>query len=83
LSFSDQPSLTIGQKLGCAVYGLIGVTFTVFGIMLGALGHCAPNEDGTGCENDALMKFLFYPVIPILFIVGGIILAWWMMRRRN
>jgi hypothetical protein len=48
-----------------------------------ALGDCPRNEDGTGCENQGLIDFLLFPGSLILVIVGGIFLAWYLMRKER
>jgi hypothetical protein len=45
-----------------------------------AMGDCAPNPDGTGCENDSVERFLMFPVFLILSVVIGVIAAWRMSK---
>ena len=83
MSFSDQPTLTGWQKLGCAVVAIIGIIVVSVGLGMAALGHCAPQADGTGCENDALIKFIAFPGTAILFFVIGILMMKYFMRDKN
>ncbi len=81
MSFSDRPTLTGLQKLGCFIVALVGI-ITFMGLILAALGHCAPNEDGTGCENDGLLKFVAFPGTAIFFLILGTAMIWLFMRDK-
>lgn len=58
--------------LGCAVVALLGVPIVLLGLTFAGLGHCAPAPDGSGCENEALEKFLWFPGSLIAIVVVGI-----------
>jgi hypothetical protein len=47
------------------------------------MGDCAPRADGTGCENDGLVRFLMFPGSLIVLIAIGIFAARRMMKDRD
>ena len=83
MSFTEQPGLTVAQKLGCFIYCLFAILAGAFGILFSALGHCAPSPDGTGCENDSLGKFLAFPGLPILLFIGGVLIVRHMTKDKT
>ncbi|MBQ0772943.1 hypothetical protein [Parasphingorhabdus sp.] len=83
MSFTEQPGLTVAQKLGCSIYSLSAIVVGVFGILFSALSHCAPNPDGSGCENDGVAKFIAFPVLPILLFIGGVLLVRHMTKDKT
>jgi hypothetical protein len=83
LSFSDKPGYGSPKMVGCFIAGLVGSLFVTFMLVGAAMGHCAPNEDGTGCENDGLIKFLMFPGSLILLIGIGIFAAWRLTKDKD
>jgi hypothetical protein len=81
VSFGDHPALSTGKKVGCFAYGVFGTIFVLVCLMGAALGDCPRNEDGTGCENQGLVDFLLFPGSLIAVIIGGVFLAWFLMRE--
>ena len=76
MSFSDQPGLTVWQKLGCAAY-VVGSGWIVFSLMLNAaLGDCASEGE---CITETTRAIMFYGS-PILALAGGVLLTKFMMR---
>ncbi|WP_292632869.1 MULTISPECIES: hypothetical protein [unclassified Novosphingobium] len=75
MSFADEPQTDTMRKVGCFLLGLIGCAFVAFLLVGAAMGDCAPNADGTGCENDGLIRFLMFPGSLILLIAIGIFAA--------
>ena len=69
--------------MGCAVVAGLGIIVVFFGLILGVLGHCAPHPDGTGCENDGLIKFIAFPGTAILFVSIGILVIRFFMRGKE
>ena len=80
MSFSDRHTIPPLKAAGCVLYAVLGTLLVMFLLVGAALGHCAPNPDGTGCENDGLIKFLMFPGSLILVVLGGVVLARWTMR---
>jgi hypothetical protein len=76
VSFSDRPSLTGRQKLGCAAVAAMGVLITGLGGAIAALGSCSE------CDSNPVVQFLLIPGIPIFFIGVGIFMIWYFMRDR-
>ncbi len=83
MSYRDRPTMTGRQKLGCAVVASVGIIVLFFGLILAALGHCAPHPDGTGCENDGMIKFIAFPGTAILFVSIGILMIRFFMRDKE
>ncbi len=84
MSFSDQPSpLTLWQKLSCLGVAVTGFLVTAFGLLIASLGHCAPEPDGSGCENVGIEKFLWFPGTAIFFVLAGVVMTWFFIRKNN
>ncbi len=83
MSFSDRPTLTGPQKFGCFIVAAVGIVVTFMGLILAALGHCAPEADGTGCESDGIIKFIAFPGTAIFFLVLGAQMIWFFMRDKD
>ena len=83
MSFADRPTLSGAQKLGCFIVAAVGIVVTFMGLTLAALGHCAPEVDGTGCESDALVKFVAFPGTAIFFLIVGLAMIWFFMRDKG
>ena len=83
MSFSEEPSLTRGQKIGCIICGFVTLIIVINGLMFASLGHCAAEYHGSGCEYDGLIKFIMLPGSLIAAIVGGILLMKYMMKDRD
>ena len=71
------------RKVGCYLIGLIGCAVVLVLFVGAALGDCAPNADGTGCENSGLIRFLMFPGSLIMLIAIGIFAARRMMKDRD
>jgi hypothetical protein len=82
VSFSDRPALSTGKKVGCLLIGLIEIMVIGCLMLVAALGDCAPNVDGSGCENDELWKTLMFPGSFIFALVFNFIFIRWLMRNR-
>jgi len=83
VSFTEQPGLTVAQKLGCFIYCLFAILAGAFGILFSALGDCASGPDGTGCENDGLAKFVAFPGLQILLFIGGVMFVRHMTKDKT
>jgi hypothetical protein len=83
VSYSNGPGFGSAQVVGCFALGLIGCVVVAFLLVGAAMGDCAPRADGTGCENDGLVRFLMFPGSPILLIAIGIFAARRMMKDRD
>ena len=70
MSFSDRPSIPMRTKIGCVLLGLLGALLSAFLLVGAAMGDCAPDVDGTGCENDGLIKFGMFPGSLIVLIIA-------------
>jgi hypothetical protein len=80
VSFGDRPTIRKGRAIGCMVYCIVATALVVFLLFGAAMGDCPLNDDGTGCENDGLIKFLMFPGSLIVVIVAGLFLTRWAMR---
>jgi hypothetical protein len=69
--------------VGCFLLGLIGCLFVAFLLVGAALGDCAPNADGTGCESNGLTRFLMFPGSLIMLIAIGIFAVRRVMKDRD
>lgn len=83
MSYSEQPGYGGLRTIGCFGLGLIGCLISAFLLVGAAMGDCAPNTDGTGCENDGLIRFLMFPGSLILLIAIGIFAARRVTKDRN
>ncbi len=77
MSFASQPTMSLPAKLGCFAVGLVLVGLSMLFLTGAAMGHCAPEADGSGCEYDGLIKFMMFPVFPI----ASVIFMVWFVRR--
>jgi hypothetical protein len=73
LSYDD--GLSPYQRVGCIVLGLLAAAFVVMMFFGAALADCADDANGTGCENDWIIRPLMFPGSLILLILVGIIAA--------
>ena len=79
MSFSDQGSLLVAQKLGCALYaGIAFVISTGFAIS-GAMGDCVEGDNCPSEFDRALMVF----GVPFGFLLGGVLLTKFFMRDKD
>jgi hypothetical protein len=83
MSFSEKPSVSGRSKIGCLVLAFILIGVNAWLIVGAAMGQCAPEPDGTGCENDALIRWwmspgFFYISMAIMAFAG-----WLALKRRN
>ena len=75
--------MSYSKMIGCFVFGLIGCFVVVFLLFGAAIGDCAPRVDGTGCENDGLIKFLMFPGSLVVLIIIGIFAAWRVTKDKD
>ena len=71
MSYRERQTANFMKVLVTTAVGLIIAVLVVFFAIAAAMGDCAPNPDGTGCENDGLMRFLMFPGS---LVIGSIIL---------
>jgi hypothetical protein len=83
LSFNDGHENGVLRLVGCFALGIVGMAFCTVMLISASMGHCAANEDGSGCENDGLIKFLMFPGSLILLIAIGIFAAWRVTKDRD
>ena len=83
MSFADGPNIPLRIRLGCISIGLLGAALSAFLLVGAAMGNCAPNVDGTGCENEGLIKFAMFPGSLIVLIVAGLFMAYRVTKDRD
>ena len=83
MSFSDRPTVVPLAATGCLLFGIVGAIVVGLLAFGAALGHCAPQPDGTGCEDSELINFMMFPGSLIVALIGGIWLARFVTRDRN
>ena len=83
MSYSEQSGYGSARLLGCAVLGLGGCLIVAFCLVAAAIGDCGREPDGSGCENDGLIRFLMFPGSLIALIVVGIVAARRVTRDRD
>ena len=83
MSFLDRPTVPFKFKIGCLLYVVTAVAVSGFLLVGAAMGDCAPNMDGSGCEHDGLVRFAMFPGSLILFVVGGIFLAHTVLKGKS
>jgi hypothetical protein len=83
VSFSDRPTLTRWQKLGCLVYLTIGVLITPIFFLVSVLGGCPAfaSPDCRPLSDFAL--FMWFPGSLILILAGGFAMLKLFMRDRG
>ena len=77
MSFSDRPSLTWPQKLGCMVY-FLAVTLMVANFALWSL---APDSDTP--QLPIWERILVFIGPPLVAVIGGLVLIQFFMRDKN
>ena len=82
MSYSDG-SGDLRRHIGCIALGLFGSAVVVFMLAGAAMGDCADGPDGTGCENDWIVRPLMFPGSLILLILIGIFAAWHVTKDRD
>ena len=75
--------ISTGARLGCILYSVIGGLTVSYLLLIAALGDCAPNEDGSGCENDELIKLAMFPGSLMVFVLLGLLTAWTVTRDKK
>jgi hypothetical protein len=80
MSFSDRPSLTGRQKLGCLAYSLAGLAAIVPGLII---SRDTVDECLFGCTTAREMGLLALPASLLLVVLGGLWLVRRMMRDEN
>ncbi|MFN0045563.1 MAG: hypothetical protein ACKVOS_03770 [Sphingorhabdus sp.] len=83
MSFSDRPALTGGQKLGCAMYSIVGLVLVLNALVAVSLGDCAEEYDTPGCAQFKLVKFALFPGSLIAVVIGGILMTRYFMKDRD
>ena len=83
MSFGDRPSIPKGKQVGCVLIGLIGAFLSAFLLAGAAMGQCARDADGTGCENEGWIKFAMFPGSLIVLALVGIFMAYRVTRDRD
>ena len=78
MSFSDEPSLSLGQKLGCFAYLILSSAVVLFLAMMAVLGDCASEM----CMPD-WQRLLLWPGSMIVAILGGFWLTKILMRDKD
>ena len=77
MTYRDRPTISFGKLLVAIGVGAI-VAFVVVALAItAAMGDCTLNEDGSGCENDGLVRFLMFPgSLPVAFVVMFVLIKW-------
>ncbi|MCJ2188244.1 hypothetical protein [Novosphingobium beihaiensis] len=83
MSYGDGGNSDLAKHVGCIALGLLGSAFVIMMLFGAVAGDCAPNADGTGCENDGSINFLMFPGSLILLIGIGIFAAWRVTKDRD
>lgn len=78
MAYSDKPTTSFLQKLGCFVYILFAGFVSIVGLISASMGHCA--ED---CENEGLHRVVAFPGLFIFFFILGLIIFFLMMRNNH
>ncbi len=77
MSFSDRPTLSPGQKLGCFGFGAVLFAANFYVLLPSFLpGDCLPVEPD--CKDLGILDWL-----PLFSLVALAALIWWMMRDRS
>jgi hypothetical protein len=80
VGYSNKSLLTTHQKIALFAYALASIIAVGYALLVAALGDCAPKIDGSGCEFDGLIRFLFFPGSLIISVIGGFVLVRYMMK---
>lgn len=77
MAYRGRPTINLGKLLIAIGVGVIVALVVVFFAIAAAMGDCALNADGSGCENDGLMRFLMFPgSLLVAFVVMFILIKW-------
>lgn len=71
------------RALGCLGLGIGLSVVNSFLLLNAATGDCAPNPDGSGCENDSFVRFLMFPGFLIVTLLIFVIAAWRMAKAER
>ena len=80
MRYSGRPSPGPLRLVVLAVATLFIVAVVFFFLIGAAMGDCAPNPDGTGCEHDGLIRFLMFPGSLIAGFIAIFLLVRWAMK---
>jgi hypothetical protein len=83
VSFSDKPSFDQTRMLGCIAFGVLALVLVCVAFFLAAMGDCPINNDGTGCENDGIKRFLLFPGSAVIALPSVFLVARWAMRNER
>ena len=83
MSFSDKPAYDQTRMLGCIAFGVLALVLVFVGFIGAAMGDCPINDDGTGCENDGIKRFLLFPGSVLIAIPAVFLVARWAMRNER
>ena len=82
MSFSDENPMSTRRAIGCVGLAFVLAALNIWLAAGAALGGCAPRADGTGCENDGLVRWLMFP--GFMFVsIAILVLAGWLTRKRK
>jgi hypothetical protein len=83
MSLSEKPSVSGRSKIGCFVLAFIVIGVNAWLIVGAAMGNCAPDPDGTGCENDALIRWWMSPGFLYVSMAIMAFAGWRALKRRD
>ncbi len=83
MSFGQRPLVSTRGKVGCFGLATILAVLNLWLLAGAAMGHCAPNADGTGCEDDALVRWLMFPGFLFVSLAILAFAAWLVVKRRD
>jgi H+/Cl- antiporter ClcA len=77
MTYRGRQTINFGKLLIAIGVGVIVALAVVFFAIAAAMGDCALNEDGSGCEYDGLVRFLMFPgSLLVAFVVMFVLIKW-------
>ena len=77
MTYRGRPTIGFGKLIIAIGAGAVVALVVVFFAISAAMGNCTLNEDGSGCENDGLVRFLMFPgSLLVAFVVMFVLIKW-------
>ena len=77
MSYTGRPNVNFGKLLIAIAFGLLLAVLVVGFAVAASMGECSPSPDGSGCENDWLVRLLMFPgSLIVAFIAMYTLIKW-------
>ena len=83
MTYRGRPTINFGKLLIAIGVGVIVALVVVGFAIAAAMGDCTLNEDGSGCENEGLVRFLMFPGSLLVAFVAMFVLIKWFTKTKK